>query len=330
MLITALPPSTILVVDDNITNLKVAMEHLRVYGCDILTARSGEAGLERARLTQPDLVLLDVQLPGIDGFETCRRLKADPATSEIPVIFMTVLTQVDDKVKGFAAGAVDYVPKPFEIEELIARVSAHLTIYRLRRALQAEIREREQAQAALSAANLELERLAVLDGLTHVANRRRFDAYLAEQWTRCADTGLSLLMCDVDYFKRYNDGYGHQAGDGCLQAVAQGLQRAVSRTEDLVARYGGEEFALILPGTGAAGAERVAARIHAELKQLGLPHRYSEVAPQVTLSIGVACADNLRATTPAMLIAAADAALYAAKHAGRNRTAIGTLPELPR
>src|SRR5689334_10503283 len=133
---------TILVIDDNRTNLRVAVEHLRAHCAEILTARTGEAGVERARLARPDLILLDVQLPGIDGFETCRRLKADAATRDIPVIFMTVLTNVEDKLKGFAAGGVDYIPKPFQVEEMLARVTTHVTLYRLRRDLQDEIRQR--------------------------------------------------------------------------------------------------------------------------------------------------------------------------------------------
>jgi diguanylate cyclase (GGDEF)-like protein len=315
--------STILVIDDNISNLKVAAEHLRVQGADILTARDGETGIQRARLTAPDLILLDVQLPGIDGFETCRRLKAQPQTSDIPVIFMTVLTNVEDKLKGFAAGGVDYIPKPFQVEEMLARVQTHLTIYQLQRALQAEILERKLAEAALRKANLELDRLAVLDELTQIANRRRFDQYLNSHWEQERPTALGLLLCDIDYFKQYNDGYGHQAGDRCLQRVAQAINRAVNRAEDMVARYGGEEFAVILPETDIAGAIRVAEAIQAELGRLRLPHAHSAIDACVTLSIGAASTQPAPQLAPHALVEAADAALYIAKRQGRNRVVAG-------
>jgi diguanylate cyclase (GGDEF)-like protein len=311
--------ATILVIDDTKTNLKVALEHLQAYDFEVLTARTGESGIERARLAEPDLILLDVQMPGIDGFETCRRLKADPHTKDIPVIFMTVLTTVDDKVKGFAAGAVDYVPKPFQAEELLARVTTHLTIYKLQRDLQNEIRERKQAEAALRKANLELERLAVLDGLTHIANRRRFDDYLQMLWRQEPPTPLSLLLCDVDYFKHYNVGYVHPAGDRGLQLVASAIGRAVGHAADLVARYGGEEFAIILPDTDIRGAWRVGETIQAEIRALRIPHRYSQIESSVTVSIGLAAALPQPGTLPASLVAAADAALYEAKRQGRNR-----------
>lgn len=313
---------TVLVIDDNVTNLKVASEHLRARNFEILTARDGEAGIQRARLAQPDVILLDVQMPGIDGFETCRRLKSDEQTQNIPVIFMTVLTNVEDKLKGFAAGGVDYVPKPFQIEELLARVNTHLTIYRLQRALQGEIRERKLIETALRKANLELHRLAVLDELTQVANRRRFEQYLKIQWEQGGPSVLSLLMCDVDYFKLYNDSYGHQAGDRCLYLVAQGISRIVGYTKDLVARYGGEEFAIILPDTPGQGALLVAQTICTEIHNMRLPHAYSKVSDYVSLSIGVATIAPTAYKEPKDLITAADDALYAAKQQGRNRVVV--------
>jgi diguanylate cyclase (GGDEF)-like protein len=310
---------TVLIVDDNVTNLKVASEQLKANDYEVLTARDGESCLERASLAQPDLVLLDVQMGGIDGFETCRRLKANNLTKNIPVIFMTVLTNVEDKLAGFSAGGVDYVPKPFQVEELLARVNTHVTIYKLQRELQAEIRERKQAEAALRKANLELQRLAVLDELTQIPNRRRFDQYLQAQWEQPASGELSLLLCDVDYFKRYNDYYGHQGGDKCLQQVAQAISRNIGHSTDLAARYGGEEFAVILPDTNSAGAVRVAEFIQTELRNMKISHAFSEVSDLVTLSIGIATLKPDATNTPQGLIASADAALYEAKHQGRNR-----------
>ncbi len=313
---------TILVIDDNITNLKVASDYLKAEGFEILIARDGESGIKRAKLTQPDLILLDVQMTGIDGFETCRRLKLDSQTEAIPVIFMTVLTNVEDKLKGFEAGGVDYVPKPFQIQELLARVNTHLTIYKLQRELQAEIRERKLAEVALHKANLELQRLSVLDDLTQIANRRRFDQYLKAQWQQPERATLSLLLCDIDYFKGYNDTYGHPAGDRCLQLVAQGISRAVGHVKDLVARYGGEEFAIILPETNPDGAYQVAETIQAEIRRLKLGRPITAIGQYITLSIGVASAVPTPPNTAQSLIAEADAALYDAKHQGRNRIVV--------
>ena len=323
MQITDPSKSNILVIDDNITNLKVASEQLKAVGFEVLTARSGETGLKRARLAHPDLILLDVQMPGIDGFETCRQIKSDPQVSEIPVIFTTVLTNVEDKLKGFEAGGVDYVSKPFQVKELLARVNTHLTIYILQRKLQAEIRDRKLAEAALRKANFELQRLAVLDDLTQIANRRRFNQYLEEQWVQSSRSVISLLLCDIDYFKRYNDGYGHQAGDHCLKSVAQAINQAVSRVKDLVARYGGEEFVIVLPDTGTEGALEIAQKIQDELRNLREPHAFSEVGEFVTLSIGLSTTSAGYDTLPDFLVAAADAALYQAKAQGRNRVVVG-------
>jgi diguanylate cyclase (GGDEF)-like protein len=311
--------ATILVVDDNITNLKVATEHLKTEGYAILTARTGESGAERARLAQPDLILLDIQLPGSDGFAICRLLKADPQTRAIPVIFMTALGDLEHKLAGFAVGGVDYVSKPFQVEELLARVSTHLSLYRLQRALQAEVSERKQTEAALRKANLELQRLAVLDELTGVANRRRFDQYLAAQCAQPQSPALSLLLCDVDCFKLYNDHYGHQAGDQCLQLVARAISGAVGRAKDLVARYGGEEFAVIMPDTDLAGAQAVAELIRRDVEQMRLAHARSDVIPYVTLSIGVAWVPPGVPPAPDLFTSDADTALYQAKRQGRNR-----------
>jgi diguanylate cyclase (GGDEF)-like protein len=312
---------TILIVDDNQANLRIATAYLQMNQFEILTARDGQAGIERALLAQPDLILLDVHMPGIDGFEVCRTLKANPQTTAIPVIFMTAQTNIEAIIQGFEVGGVDYIAKPFHLEELLARVTTHLTIFRLQRELQAEILERKQTEAALRKANLELQRLAVLDELTQIANRRRFDQYLEAQWSQAQQPGLSLLLCDIDSFKSYNDGYGHQAGDHCLHLIAQGLSRAVGRVKDLVARYGGEEFAAILPNTDLTGALAVAQAMRDQVRALNIPHAFSAVNRLVTVSIGVSSIIPSRQQSPSELIAAADAALYAAKNAGRDRIA---------
>jgi diguanylate cyclase (GGDEF)-like protein len=309
----------VLVIDDNPANLKVAVEQLRPTGAQVLTARDGESGIERARLARPDLILLDVQMPGIDGFETCRRLKAEPATSAIPVIFMTALSEIEDVVSGFTAGGVDYITKPFRAEELRARVHTHIMLYGLQRALRREIAERRQAELALRKANHELQRLAVLDPLTELANRRRFDEYLALELSKAGRLPLSLLLCDVDYFKRYNDTFGHPAGDRCLQLVARRIGDVLPGINDLAARYGGEEFGVILPGASLDEACRVAEIIRQALRTAAIPHAPGAGGRLVSISIGAACAPGSAVVTPASLVAAADTALYTAKQQGRDR-----------
>jgi diguanylate cyclase (GGDEF)-like protein len=204
---------------------------------------------------------------------------------------------------------------------MLARVRTHLTLYRLQRDLQGEIAQRHETELALRKANLELRRLAVLDELTQVANRRRFDEYLRSQWA-AGPRQLSVLMCDVDYFKLYNDAYGHQAGDRCLQLVADAIGRALRHVNDLAARYGGEEFAVVLPDTDRTGAAHVAEAIHEAVGRLSIIHGFSDSGPHVTLSIGGATALSGIGASPEALVAAADEALYAAKRAGRNRSVI--------
>jgi diguanylate cyclase (GGDEF)-like protein len=305
----------ILIVDDNPTNLAVLSQALKAAGFKTRVAVDGESAIEQALEEPPDLILLDVQMPGLDGFETCKRLKENPIAREIPVIFITASADVSNKVKGLSVGAVDYVTKPFQHEEVLARVRVHLTLRFLTRKVQ------EQA-IALKAANEELYRLANLDGLTEVANRRCFDEYLEREWSRLAreQQYLSLILCDIDYFKYYNDYYGHQAGDTCLKQVARTIQSTLKRPADLVARYGGEEFAIILPNTPPQGAICVAESLKANIHQLQLAHARSKVDSCVTLSLGVTSQIPLHEVRAETLIATADRALYAAKEKGRNNS----------
>jgi diguanylate cyclase (GGDEF)-like protein len=305
---------TLLIVDDTPENIAVLFNFLSGHGFKILVAENGEDALENAQDERPDLILLDVIMPGIDGFETCRRLKSNPPTQEIPIIFITALSDTLDKVKAFKLGAVDYITKPFQQEEVLARVNTHLTIRKLQNELQAQ-------KEALEKANLELQRLATLDSLTQIANRRRLDEYLQREWRRAAreQTLLSLILCDIDYFKNYNDSYGHQAGDDCLQQVAEALSRTVKRAGDLVARYGGEEFTVILPNTPVEGAMQIARLIQQNLQALKIVHPQSAVSEYVTLSIGVTSTVPTPQDSPEKLINVADNALYEAKREGRNR-----------
>jgi diguanylate cyclase (GGDEF)-like protein len=277
----------------------------------------------------PDLVLLDINMPNMDGFELCEQLKASDRTSDIPVIFISARDEVLDKVKAFALGAVDYITKPFQIAEVLARVENQLALRRLQRQLQAqneqlqqEIDHRVIAEALLQEANEKLERLVNLDGLTELANRRCFDAYLEQEWHRLAreQLPLSLIMCDIDFFKKYNDTYGHVAGDDCLRKVARVIEQAVRRPADLRARYGGEEFVVVLPNTDIDGSLLVTNLIRQRLLDLAIPHEDSSVSEFVTLSMGISCLIPMVDSSPSALLTAADYALYRAKELGRNQT----------
>jgi len=303
----------ILIVDDHPTNLSVLSHTLKSAGFNIRVAMDGESAIELLECELPDLILLDVQMETLDGFETCSRLKANPATQEIPIIFLTALSDPQDKIKGFAVGAVDYITKPFYEAEVIARVTVHLRLSFLTRKVM------EQA-IALQKANQELQNLVHIDGLTQIANRRQFDTCFDKEWRRLAreQAPLALILCDVDYFKKYNDCYGHIAGDICLRHIAKALMRAVTRPADLVARYGGEEFGIILPNTNTEGAIRVAERIQAEVKQLQILHSQSEVSAYITMSLGISSQIPHQEISTEKSIAAADRALYLAKQQGRN------------
>ena len=490
---------SILVVDDIPENLKLLIKILSVQGYKVRVMTNGRLALKSALLLPPDLILLDIKMPDMNGYELCKKLKSEEKTCDIPIVFISISNDVIDKIKAFSLGGVDYISKPFEPVEIIARIEHQLRFRRLHNQLQQqntqlqqEIKERQQAeekakqtarreqllrtlnerirqslkleeilQAAvtevqqlldsdrvlvyrfqfglqgdivvesvsqilfslaeqysthfcwnenalkwnqgdgiqvinnleteklklcyeeflrnlqvqasmtlpiflgeklwglflvhqcdqprvwetweiglvqqltnqlaigiqqselyqkLQASNLELQRLITLDGLTQVSNRRRFDEYLEEEWYRSQRENfpLSLILCDADYFKSYNDYYGHLAGDDCLKHIAKILKRAARRTTDLVARYGGEEFAILLPNTQISGAIKVAELIQTYLKELQIPHRCSKVSPYMTLSAGISSMVPHFDSSSDLLIQAADQALYQAKNQGRN------------
>jgi diguanylate cyclase (GGDEF)-like protein len=327
--------ATLLIVDDTPANLKVLAAMLKNSGYKVRSAVDGESALEAIAAARPDLLLLDVMMPGMNGYEVCSRLKDDPTTVGIPIIFLSALDDALDKVKAFQVGAADYITKPFQIKEVLARVENQLTLERQRseitsllgelkqknEQLQAEIADRQRAEAALSQANLELERLTLLDSLTQLANRRRFDGYLADQWAGHARAGapLGLILCDIDCFKAYNDHLGHPAGDECLRQVAGAVRRTARRAGDLAARYGGEEFVLVLPNTGLDGLGAIAEELLAHVAALALPHPASVAGRHVTISIG---AVSVIGGNVEQLLERADSALYAAKNQGRNRIII--------
>jgi diguanylate cyclase (GGDEF)-like protein len=289
----------LLIADDQPVIIRVLFELFR-ESCDVFMATSGAQAIQVCQTEMPDLILLDVVMDDLDGHEVCRRLKADPTTSGVPVIFITSQDQEDDEVKGLELGAVDFIVKPINPVVTRARVRTHLTLK-----LQGDL----------------LRASALLDGLTGVANRRKFDEDFQADWRHCIreNAPLSLVIVDVDYFKRYNDRYGHQAGDGCLKAVARALSETLRRPYDTVARYGGEEFACLLPKTALPGAVSIAERMLAAVRALSIEHVASAVEPWVTISLGVASVAPARDLSPAGLLRAADEALYAAKLAGRAR-----------
>jgi diguanylate cyclase (GGDEF)-like protein len=290
----------ILVVDDALENIQILHHALREEH-EVLFALDGEQAMQVAAAQLPDLILLDAVMPGMDGFAVVTALRAAPRLRDIPVIFVTALSQPEDETRALEAGAVDFISKPFNVAVVRARVRSQLTIKR-------------QADA--------MRELTMTDSLTGVANRRHFNDTIAAEWRRCARAGLplSVIMIDVDHFKLYNDHYGHQGGDVCLQQVAAAMKRCASRPQDLLARYGGEEFILLLPQEGADGAEAVARRIMDEVRKLAVPHAGSPTAPLVTVSMGLAsAAPPLEGQDPSPLIRLADTNLYRAKHTGRNR-----------
>lgn len=480
----------ILVVDDTPANLGLLFNILSKNGYKIRPVTNGNSALEVALVSPPDLILLDILMPDISGYEVCQKLKANPITREIPVIFLSALSEGLDKARAFQVGGADYVTKPFQVQEVLARVNNQLMIWTQKQQLQREILHRRQTETALrlqyqreqalnrvlqaihnsidlstifstavaaignlleaqwvgivqslpdektwkllaeysstsplitarlkeasigenlfsiqpsdleksflnepsqlinnfnlnlvqhyfkiylpipiqvetqvvwgslclirhqsipwtesdiqlakvvtaqlaiaiqqsqlyqqlQQANQQLECLANLDGLTQVANRRRFDQVLQQEWYRLQreQQPLSLILCDIDDFKSYNDTYGHQAGDSCLQKVANAISVCTKRVADLVARYGGEEFAILLVNTPISGAVQVAGLIRTQVQQLQLPHIKSRIGDFVTLSLGVSSLVPAPESSPGELVRMADKALYQAKKQGRN------------
>lgn len=303
----------VLIVDDDPVAVSVIT---RVLGeqATVCVASDGWEAVDMARTENPDLILLDAELPGLGGFDVCRQIKAMPEFEHVPIVIITSHRDEKFELEGFDAGASDFVTKPVNHQLLRVRIRSHL-------------RAKWMAD--------ELRISARTDQLTRIANRRRFDEVLAKEWSRAhrSSESLSVILLDVDYFKRFNDCYGHPAGDDCLRRVAGALRDACLRPADLVARYGGEEFGVILPETSSAGAACVAQRLLEAVERLDIPHAASLVGSRVSVSAGVApycprprypescrvVSGDVNAALVDKLLADADAALYAAKAAGRGR-----------
>jgi diguanylate cyclase (GGDEF)-like protein len=303
----------ILIVDDTPGALKLLADLLSAEGYAVRPANHGQLALRSAAARPPELILLDIRMPDMDGFAVCQRLKADERLKAIPVIFISAAAEMEDKIQAFQAGGVDYITKPYQAEEVLARVRTHLELHRSRLEL-------KRLNEALTEANQQLQRIAETDGLLGIANRRYFDQRLEIEWQRAQreQTPLALLMIDVDYFKNYNDCLGHLAGDACLRQIAQVVATAPQRATDFVARYGGEELVVLLPNTTLEGAQIVAQFIRQGVAKKQLVHP-SALMNYVTVSIGGAMSLPTSEGSPRDLIAAADQALYAAKADGRDR-----------
>lgn len=289
----------ILIVDDTPSNIDVLAETLE-SDYRIKIATHGRDALNiAAHQDRPDLILLDVMMPEMDGYEVCRKLKQTAYTKDIPVIFITARAEADSEKMGLNLGAMDYITKPFDVHVVKARVYNHINL---------------KIKTDL------LESLALMDGLTNIPNRRHFDNELDKTWRQAqrAQSPISLVMADVDHFKAYNDHYGHRAGDLCLQKVAETLSSQMKRPLDLAARYGGEEFVLLLPDTDAKGAQSIAERCRKQIEALAIPHRHSETQDILTLSLGMASITPSQMQPSIDLLDRADQMLYQAKTQGRN------------
>lgn len=305
--------STLLVVDDDLVTRMMLTLTLKQHGYEVQEAESGSKCLEIVMNTTVDIVLLDAMLPDINGFQCCSMLHEHLQERCPPILMVTGLEDETSVNRAFEVNAIDYVTKPINFAVLRHRI-------------QRVLRERQLMQD-LEAVNRRLTQMAQTDSLTQLANRGFFEQALKEAWQQSTQKKqpIGILLCDLDYFKQYNDTYGHLEGDRCLKEIAVILQTAVLHPNDLVARYGGEEFVILLPDTDEPGIEVVAARIRYCLAERALPHRGSKVSEIVTCSLGGVLTTPRPGTNPEVLIAAADKALYEAKANGRDRLVLRSL-----
>lgn len=344
--------ASILLVDDKPQNLRLLSDLLEEQGYEVQEAINGPIALKAVAVSLPDLILLDINMPEMDGYAVCQQLKSNPKTKDIPVIFVSAVDEVWDKVRAFTVGGIDYITKPFKVVEVLARVKNQLMVQQLQKSLMLQNTQLQSLQAELQAqnaqlmqANQELQRLAVVDHITQVANRYRFDQYLQSTWQQAmqSEVAISLILCHLDDFETYNQWYGYQAGDYCLRQVAQTIKRVAQRPEDLVCRYGGEIFALVLPSIDEPTCETMARRILANITSLriyqpeaassklseggrseGLPMEASEMAgaslkySSLTTSIGLASVSPMPGMGLEGLVAQCDRALQNAKVQGGN------------
>lgn len=291
---------TILIVDDNPENIKILGELLK----DEFNIKATTKGVDVLKLEtmdkKPDLILLDIMMPDINGYEVCFALKSNEQTSDIPVIFITAKDDDKDEIKGFEIGAVEYITKPFNPSIVKARVRTHAELKKLRDIL---------------------SNYAYVDALTMIPNRRKCTEFLDIYWNICKreEQPISIIMMDVDHFKQYNDFYGHSMGDNCLKSIANILKSTISRESDLFARYGGEEFIAVLLNVDKEGAINVGEKMLEEVRKASIPHEKSKVSNIVTLSIGISTVIPTNNISAQELINSSDKGLYSSKESGRNK-----------
>jgi len=294
----------VMLIDDSPTNLH-ALGNILSRDYDILIATSGDAAIDLLKETRdlPDIVLLDVMMPGLSGYDVCKMLKENNEWRNIPVIFITILDSEQDETTGFDLGAADYIIKPFSEPVVLARIKTQITL-----------KQRTD----------QLESLAKVDGLTEISNRRAFDDHLNNLFRkrRRQSFPLSLLLIDIDHFKKYNDKFGHGIGDQCLKLIAKCIQKHAVNPEDMAASWGGEEFVLILPKFGLQEAVRLGTNLLREIEDLNIEHPTSDTADVITVSIGAVSSADDSYITPEDFISMADKALYTAKNSGRNRLSV--------
>lgn len=327
---TNMPPHPVVLLVDDQAMVAEAIRRMLADETDIEFHYCQEPGqaVSKANEINPTIILQDLVMPDMDGYTLLKSYRGNPATSGTPVIILSSREDPKDKSHAFEIGASDYLVKLPDKIEMVARIRAYSKTYLLQLQRDAAYLEMKKLQEQLTESNKKLEesnailqRLSTMDGLTGIANRRHFDSTLLTEWKMGMrqKTPLSLIMIDIDFFKKYNDGYGHQGGDDCLKAVAMALDEAVNRTGDFIARYGGEEFVVILPSTDSKGASVIAEQLRANVEAKHIAHAYSSVADHVSISLGIATMKPDSSATLESLIAKADGALYKAKEAGRNR-----------
>lgn len=291
----------ILAIEDNHTNLKLIGHILEPLDVETILVGSGQEAFDYLETQLPDLILLDIMMAKMNGYEVCEKLKNNPQTRDIPVIFITALKEEEDETKGFDLGAVDFISKPIKPVILQARVKTHLRLK-----LKTDL----------------LESLASIDGLTDIPNRRYFEETLESEWNRAirdVNSPLSLIIIDIDDFKKFNDQYGHAVGDDCLRKVAKSLKACIQRPGDSVSRFGGEEFAVILPNTDNQFAVSIADTMCKKVESLNISHLKSNVSDYVTISVGVGTINPEKDSDLRSIVNIADQNLYKAKANGKNQ-----------
>ena len=338
----------VLLVDDRPENLLSLESILEDQQLGIFKATSGKEALGMLLKRDFALVILDVQMPEMDGFETAELMRGIHRTKYIPIIFVTAISKEDKHIfKGYESGGVDYMFKPIETDILKTKVNMFVELYRQRKEIarqkdeisvqrdkleetNKQLKEAqkkvEEANLQLEKANKKLEKLATIDGLTEIANHRKFVEFFDREWRRSVRNKkpISVILIDVDFFKLYNDTYGHQIGDECLKRISQAIDDTVNRPTDLVARYGGEEFIIVLSETDSSGTLHVAKSVRLKVENLKIDHKTSKVSECVTISLGCATTIAKNEDESELLIAAADDALYKSKREGRNRISVAS------